>query len=439
MRKPHANTGKQRDDLSKKQASSALAFLGYLQSYLKTRDFWRSWSLAGQEEAARLLGVPISRVPRTTNHLESFNGRIKDRYFSPYIHSGRLPRVDYWVLLLITEVLPKFFDEWAEKRDLKDYYSDMRKAPALSSVVVKPRSHRHDSTNIHLQIPPHSNPPAPTLLCKQKPKTVDEANAQAEAWFNRVFEQKPRPQVSPEPLSNSAHANDGDDFEKELLGQLDADEVDEPEAKHADDLLDADHLAEKATHLIVSPDSDHSFSSNSGTDSIQVHPDSSPEMSFSHSSSISSFFSERTYDSADIIPNLPTDIDLPLYAQSESRLVEFTVDMVPSFHSPPPYIAATSSESEPDLHSNQRTTIRLELMRAQDEVARLVQSFLDLGDDRERLEEEGHISGQIADRLDHAPAVPITLPTHPTSSAHSGLQPFEPQTKHRRFESHGIR
>ncbi|KAJ7938246.1 hypothetical protein B0H13DRAFT_1550355, partial [Mycena leptocephala] len=100
---------KQRDQLSKSQAKVALAFLAYLQAYLKVRDFWRSWSLAGTEEAARRLGIPISEVPRTTNHLESFNGHIKGCYFLPYIHSGHLPRIDYWVLLLITEVLPRFF------------------------------------------------------------------------------------------------------------------------------------------------------------------------------------------------------------------------------------------------------------------------------------------------------------------------------------------
>jgi hypothetical protein len=31
---------KQRDQLSKSQAKAALAFLAYLQAYLKVRDFW---------------------------------------------------------------------------------------------------------------------------------------------------------------------------------------------------------------------------------------------------------------------------------------------------------------------------------------------------------------------------------------------------------------
>ncbi|KAJ6471152.1 hypothetical protein C8R47DRAFT_1297986, partial [Mycena vitilis] len=120
--------GRQRNPLAKSQSKSALAFLAYLQSYLKHRDFWRSWSLAGAEEAARRLGVPVSQIPRTTNHLESFNGRIKGTYFAPHIHSGKLPRIDLWILLLITAVLPTFFDDWAEKRETKVYFSQMRQA-----------------------------------------------------------------------------------------------------------------------------------------------------------------------------------------------------------------------------------------------------------------------------------------------------------------------
>ncbi|KAJ7883316.1 hypothetical protein B0H13DRAFT_1512601, partial [Mycena leptocephala] len=94
---------------AKDQSKGALAFLTYLQRYLKVRDFWKSWSLAGVEEAAVRMGIPVSEVARTTNPLESFNGRLKGVYFAPYMHSGRLPRIDYWILTMITKVLPEFF------------------------------------------------------------------------------------------------------------------------------------------------------------------------------------------------------------------------------------------------------------------------------------------------------------------------------------------
>ncbi|KAJ6589631.1 hypothetical protein B0H19DRAFT_1304015, partial [Mycena capillaripes] len=100
---------RRRDEFSQVQAKGALAFLAYFRSYLKLRDFWLSWSVAGAMEAAKRMGVPLSEIIRTTNHLESFNGHVKGTHFEPYIHSGRLPRIDSWVLTLITKVLPNFF------------------------------------------------------------------------------------------------------------------------------------------------------------------------------------------------------------------------------------------------------------------------------------------------------------------------------------------
>lgn len=105
---------KSKDTTQKKQGQGSLAFLTYLQSYLKVHDFWHSWSVAGAMEAAKQMNVPLSRITRTTNHLESFNGRLKGKYFAPYLHSGRLPRIDFWIHILITEALPTFFLEWVE-------------------------------------------------------------------------------------------------------------------------------------------------------------------------------------------------------------------------------------------------------------------------------------------------------------------------------------
>lgn len=100
----------------KAQSNAGLAFMVYLESYIKNLDYWKSWSPAGAEEASRILGLPLYLIARTTNHLESFNGRIKLKYFLPYMHNGRLPRIDYWILILITQVLPDFFDEWGDNR-----------------------------------------------------------------------------------------------------------------------------------------------------------------------------------------------------------------------------------------------------------------------------------------------------------------------------------
>jgi hypothetical protein len=119
--------------LDKARSKGGLAFLGYFKSYLALQGFWKSWSRAGIIEAARILQKPIDSIPHTTNHLESFNGRVKKKYFDAYQHSGRLPRLDAWVLLLGTWVIPDFFAEYDGHRKTEDYYETMRFAPATSS------------------------------------------------------------------------------------------------------------------------------------------------------------------------------------------------------------------------------------------------------------------------------------------------------------------
>ena len=39
-----------------------------------------SWSLAGRIAAAKKIGVPLDRIPTTTNHLEGFNSALKASY-----------------------------------------------------------------------------------------------------------------------------------------------------------------------------------------------------------------------------------------------------------------------------------------------------------------------------------------------------------------------
>jgi hypothetical protein len=94
--------------------------------------FWQSWSPAGAVLASQHLGIPISQIARTNNHLESFNGRIKGKYYKPYQHSGRLPHIDVWVLLVVTAVMPDFFKERHEKQALSEHYT------ALRHITAKP-------------------------------------------------------------------------------------------------------------------------------------------------------------------------------------------------------------------------------------------------------------------------------------------------------------
>ncbi|KAK7464182.1 hypothetical protein VKT23_006348 [Stygiomarasmius scandens] len=119
---------KQRKAVCKTQGNAGLAFLGYLRSYLDSQDYWLSWSAAGAQKAADILGLPVEQIPRTTNPVENFNRHIKSTYFEPYMHSGRLPRIDTWILVLITRVLPDFFTRREQERSMRNHYSNNRMA-----------------------------------------------------------------------------------------------------------------------------------------------------------------------------------------------------------------------------------------------------------------------------------------------------------------------
>ncbi|KAF9017502.1 hypothetical protein BDZ89DRAFT_961037 [Hymenopellis radicata] len=116
-----AQVSKQRSVISRKQGTAGLSFLAYFKRYVKSYADWLPWSPAGPIKAAEILGVAPSDVPRTNNPLESFNGHIKGTYFLPYLHSGRLPRVDVWILLIITKVMPTFFADIDDKAAMMDY------------------------------------------------------------------------------------------------------------------------------------------------------------------------------------------------------------------------------------------------------------------------------------------------------------------------------
>lgn len=130
--------GRKDDLVSQKQSKGGLAFLAYLGSYLRLRSFWLAWSKAGAIEASTRLNIAVDKVPRTNNHLESFNCRIKNKYFEAYSHAGRLPRLDLWVLIITTKIMPGFFQELRDRKDRRAYYAEMRRAPACRPCLPEP-------------------------------------------------------------------------------------------------------------------------------------------------------------------------------------------------------------------------------------------------------------------------------------------------------------
>ncbi|KAJ7233622.1 hypothetical protein C8J57DRAFT_1532157 [Mycena rebaudengoi] len=213
---------RRRDNLSKQQGKGGLAFPAYLASYLKLRSFWLSWSLAGAIEAARKMGVAVSEVARTTNALESWNGRLKGKYISHHMHSGRLPRVDHWIFLLITEILPTLFAEWAEKRQRAVYYTSMRQAPTS----ISDQQFRSRTTTSSADHPvPTPAPPAPLVSpILRKPTNMAEAVHNAQQWASDICAV---PRINPDST-----------LEEELIQQLEEDVNVELEGDEQDESTD---------------------------------------------------------------------------------------------------------------------------------------------------------------------------------------------------------
>ncbi|KAF8119572.1 hypothetical protein EV363DRAFT_1461654 [Boletus edulis] len=112
--------------LIRTKANATLTFLMYFQDYLKSEALWLSWSPGGVLEVACRMGVQPNRIAKTTNHLEPFNGHLKNKFSGPYHHSGRLPHLDVWVVILLTCVLPDFFDRRDDRMKRDEYQHAMR-------------------------------------------------------------------------------------------------------------------------------------------------------------------------------------------------------------------------------------------------------------------------------------------------------------------------
>jgi len=76
-----------------------------------TEALWASWSHAGQLKAAHILQKPVLVIAPTTNHLESFNGVLKQKYIGRFRKGGRRIRFDLLIYLLAIRILPGIFQQ----------------------------------------------------------------------------------------------------------------------------------------------------------------------------------------------------------------------------------------------------------------------------------------------------------------------------------------
>ncbi|KAI4517100.1 hypothetical protein K525DRAFT_211665, partial [Schizophyllum commune Loenen D] len=112
--------------LKKKQGQAGLSFIIYLETSYMVEPVWKTWSPAAATDAARIMNIPIGKVARTNNPLETFNGRLKNTYIRPYTTSGRLPRADIWIQIYITKVVPDLFEAIRRQGVLNDYRAQLR-------------------------------------------------------------------------------------------------------------------------------------------------------------------------------------------------------------------------------------------------------------------------------------------------------------------------
>ncbi|KAF8176180.1 hypothetical protein K438DRAFT_1770710 [Mycena galopus ATCC 62051] len=131
--------GRKNSPLSKTQSSAALAFLGYLSDYVVEAK-WKVYLLAGSIEAAQILGTLVGNIPRTSNHLEGFNGCIKGPMYAGIRRNGHLPRIDVWVHATITSVIPAFFEKRRTRVVVSNYYSNLRTLKPKPSSTTSPSS-----------------------------------------------------------------------------------------------------------------------------------------------------------------------------------------------------------------------------------------------------------------------------------------------------------
>ncbi|OJT03174.1 hypothetical protein TRAPUB_6250, partial [Trametes pubescens] len=121
--------------------TGALAHLDYFASYWLAGNLWQSWSEHGRRTAATLLGCQVEGVIPTTNHLESFNGVLKNKHVHHWQRGGRRIRVDVLLHLFVFTVLPSIFEGRAlEKKEDERVEAQLRCLPGGELLVKKRRA-----------------------------------------------------------------------------------------------------------------------------------------------------------------------------------------------------------------------------------------------------------------------------------------------------------
>ena len=100
------------DPKSKSSGQGGLKYIEYIEATWMPQSLWNSWSEEGRSHAAAVLGVDISNVLPTTNHLESFNGVLKRKHIGQWQRSGQKLRFDVLVFRLVLYIMPNIYAQF---------------------------------------------------------------------------------------------------------------------------------------------------------------------------------------------------------------------------------------------------------------------------------------------------------------------------------------
>lgn len=137
----------------KRAADVVEAFLLYMRGQWMPIEMWQSWSKRGRVDAAARLGVSIDDVLTTSNHLENFNGRLKNSYIPQWQHSGRRLRFDSLIYHLVTDILPRIFARHRLAIQYSTWKTERFRVAAggrdLRTRPPNPSTHSHSKSSHH--------------------------------------------------------------------------------------------------------------------------------------------------------------------------------------------------------------------------------------------------------------------------------------------------
>ncbi|KAF7985164.1 hypothetical protein HWV62_7760 [Athelia sp. TMB] len=163
-----------------------ISHLNYLSSYWLSENLWKSWSDYGRHIASGILQIPFEGVLPTTNHLESFNGLLKNKHIKRWQRGGRRLRVDVLVKSLATQILPAIFAQRSVEKAEKIRIDELiRSIPGGAAVLAQRDSAVAAALSLYCYLTPdtHRDGKASIIMQDHQLSSPTEDNKQTGFFF----------------------------------------------------------------------------------------------------------------------------------------------------------------------------------------------------------------------------------------------------------------